>query len=190
MNVTRVRSCLLQATAITLFALVGCQKPDLSEMMKDPERPEQLNQLNMFVGEWTSTARSEMPDSDEVLNSRGRNTIEWAADDRVLVERWESTMDSGESISGVSIWTWDETAGHYRLWDFDSHGSVSTGKATWDDETGTWNVTMDARNLVTGDTYRMAGTMTARTGEMDWSWSLLGPFGGKMFTFTGTSERR
>ena len=77
----------LCSCALVLIAcsMVGCQQgqSEMAAKMK-PERPAELDHLEMFVGEWEYTVEQRPAGSEEVKTASGVDTYRWACDRRVL----------------------------------------------------------------------------------------------------------
>lgn len=134
--------------AISLF-LVGCQQQpsqpvDMSEAMKPPPRPAELDRLNSFVGSWEGTM--EMKDqSGNVTKGTVKSTSTWEADKRAVLERIEGSMNN-ERMSGVGLWTYDAKTKQYKAFWTDSHGNESHSTSTYDEATKTWHLKSSGRN--------------------------------------------
>ena len=140
-------ACLI---ASMIIGLTGCEKPDLSEMMKPPPRPAELDKLVCWVGSWEGTMEMKIPGHDEVMTGSGTSTVTWEADKWLLLERFEGTMGDEGTMKGLGVWTWDPKAHKYRVWSFDTFGGVSEGTATYDEETSTWHMKAKSRYLASG----------------------------------------
>lgn len=181
--------------ALTMAAaLCGCEdkKMDMADMTAPP-RPAELDRLNDFVGTWKGETKITMFNGkDQVMISEGVNHAEWCCDGRFMVEHFEGTFGEGQAMTGIGIWTWDEKAGKYRTWWFDSFGSASTGEAEYDEEDGEWELTGKGRNLITGDTtsgegeIRVLGDNTLEYHFTEWdAWRLK-----KIMQMKGSSRRQ
>jgi hypothetical protein len=177
-----------------LATLVGCQQPktDLSEMMKPPERPAELDRLEMFVGTWKGVAEMSVPGSDEVMTSKGVETMGWDADKWLLVSHFEYGAEGESPTRGVAIWTWDPRAGKYRVWTFDNHGYCEEGSATYDEDTGIWRFKTKSRSQVTGREFSGEGKLKmADDSTMDWDWTVWDGWKlRKLFEMKGTTRRQ
>jgi len=188
----RVRFVGATVAALLAVLLVGCQKPDLSEMMKLPQRPAELDRLDRLVGTWEGTAELKMAGSDEVMTSEGIETASWDADKWLLVSRFEYEMGDEGKMKGTGVMMWDAKAKKYRIWSFDSLGECESGTATYDEETKTWHFKSKGRNLLTGETYVGKGTSKAVDDDThEWQYTMWD--GWKFMKFMemkGTSRRR
>jgi len=181
-------------TALLVALLVGCQPPkiDLSEMMKPPPRPAELDQLEMLVGRWEGRAEMKVVGSDEVLTSTGVEEIGWEADSRLLVSRYEYTTAEEGRMTGLDVWTWDPKAKKYRYWGFDNHGYYGIGTATYDEDTRTWHFKGKSYEPATGEKYVGEGTSKMVDDDtQDWEFSIWDGWKlQKFMEFKGTSRRR
>lgn len=191
---TRTRLAGASMIALLAVILIGCQQPqtDLAELMKAPERPAELDHLNMFVGRWEGTGEIAVPGSDESMTSKGVSTAAWDADNWLLVERSACSVGDDAMVTGLTIWTWDTKARKYRLHAFDNYGYTATGTATYDDETKTWHIKGKSHSAVTGETSLGEGKIKIvgdDTMEWDWAewdtWKLR-----KLIEVMGTSRRK
>ena len=178
---------------VVLTGLAGCSIPtmtiqEMKEMM--PDRPAELDLLNMMAGRWEGTATMKFTFLDEALEARGSNTATWECDNRVLVSRGTYEMDELGTMNGIEIWTWDDKAGKYRMHWFDSFGMTGNGTAKYDEETKTWHIKAKGKGP---DGHRTVseGTVTytdADTLEWTWTeWTSLKLF--KIAEMSGTSRR-
>ena len=182
-------ACLASVAALVL---TGCMKKLDIQTMKEmkPERPAELDLLNMMVGDWTNTAEIRIRGLDEVLRGTGKSHTAWEADGWCLVERSEFDMGELGKMSGIGIWTWDPKIKKYRNWWFDSRGESSAGTATYDEETRTWRMKSRGRSPHGRTTGR--GTVTRVDDDtMEWNWTEWD--GLKLIKFaeySGTSRRK
>ena len=187
MNVMRISGLML--VLVGVVALTGCQKPNLDEMMKAPDRPVEYERLGDFVGTWEGSGQMEMMDQE--ITTEGTESFEWAADGWVLLSRYEYKM--GEQVmKGVGVWTWDDKAHKYRVWSFSNGGAVETGWAKYDPATKHWKMGFKGRDTVKGAHWRGKGGMTFTSPDrQEWEWNgydRLGLF--KVMEGTGVSERK
>lgn len=189
---TRAR---IAGPALVLAAAVagGCHKGvDLSEMMKPPARPAELERLGMFVGTWEGTGEMRMPGSDEVLTGKGTSRYAWDADKWLLVERGEYMMGEHGPMLGMGIWSWDAKARKYRMSWFDNYGGIGSGTATYDEPTRTWR--MKSRGYYSTTGHKSVGEGTIRMVDdatMEWTfteWDSLKLM--KFMEMKGTSRRK
>jgi hypothetical protein len=178
--------------ALLAVALVGCQKPDLSEMMKRPQRPAELDRLDSLVGTWQGTAELKVAGSDDVMTSTGTETVSWDADRWMLVSDFEYEMGDNGTIRGMGVTMWDAKAKKYRLWSFDNFGECESGTMTHDEETKTWHFKSKGRNLVTGEKYVGEGTSKMVDGDtQDWNFTIWDGWKlRKLMEISGTSQRK
>lgn len=190
------RTKFMVASVITLLAvgLVGCQQPetDLSEMMKAPPRPAELDQLDVLVGTWEGTAELKMAGSDEVMTSQGIETVSWEADKWLLVSRYEYQMGDEGVMKGLSVMTWDPKAKKYCSWGFDNYGYRGTATMTYDAATKTWHFKGKSANPLTGEkSIGKGSSVMIDDNTQEWSWTERDSWGLKtLMEIKGTSRRK
>lgn len=172
------------AALLAAAALSGCaeQKCDMADMMKAPPRPAELDQLDMMVGKWESTAECKMAGSDKPMTCKSSSVAGWECDRRALVERMEGTMGD-QKMSGIGVWMWNPESRNFSTWWFDSTGRNDKGTATFDAATKTWTM----KSATGQGTARMAASDT-----MDWSFKETtgGLFPQPVMEMKGTSKRK
>jgi len=113
----------------------------------------------------------------------------WAADKRVVLERFEGTM-SNERMSGVAIWTYDAKAGNYQSFWTDSHGSQAHGTGTYDEASRIWTMRSVTRNPQKGSKFAEEGTLRF-TDPNTMEWTRTAKVGGKVvMEMKGVSKRK
>lgn len=159
-----------------LLAIAGCEQKKMSmaefkEMMKAPPRAPELDRLDAFVGTWHSETQMEMEGAEEPMTMQGVESAEWGIDNRYLVQNMEYGTDENP-MTGHSLWTWDEDAGVYRNWWFDSHGQTGEGTSRYDEEEGVWYMKTKGRNMSNGMKTVGEGTMKFIDDDtIEWTWS-------------------
>ena len=188
---THTRISLTCLTALLAVALVGCQQPSMEDMMTPPTRPAELDRLGMFIGTWEGTSEMTAPGSDEIINCTGRSTARWAADGWVMIEEYEGAL-ADDQYEGVALWTWDPKAKKFRTFWTSSFGELAHGTATFDEETKTWHMRGESRNLYKGSKTIGEGTATmVDDNTMEWSFTEYGPMKlKKLAEGKGTSRRK
>jgi hypothetical protein len=180
--------------AVVAAMLIGCQQPqvDMAEMVKAPPRPAELDRLDMLVGAWEGTAEMKVVGSDEVVTSKGVETISWDADKWVLLSHFQYAMGDDEEMKGLEIWTWDAKAGKYRIWSFDNSGYCESGTATYDEETRTWHFKGKSRSTVTGESFVGKGSaQMVDDNTQEWNYTIWDGWKlRKLMEFKGTSRRK
>ncbi|UCE59693.1 MAG: DUF1579 family protein [Phycisphaerales bacterium] len=172
--------------------LTGCMPKFTIEDIKNmtPERPVEIDKLEMFVGTWETEAEMNMSGLDEVLTGTGVGTMSWKADKRYLVE--ESEFDMGElgKMSGMGMWTYDPKSRKYRNYWFDSHGSVGRGTSKYCEESRTWYTKATSRGPW-GKTKGKGTTKFVDDNTIEWSWTEWDGSGlFKVMDVSGTSRRK
>jgi hypothetical protein len=154
-----------------------------------PERPAELDQLDMLLGEWETTGTIELAVVDEPITTSGRNKAQWTMDGRVLEDQADLDMGPFGRVTGKTLWTWDPSLQKHRMWWFDSLGETSEVVATFDQRTQTWK--MKAKGQKYGR--RTSGSGTIRRiddNTLEWTWNEASASG--LITFAkmrGTSRR-
>lgn len=180
--------------ALGVMALVwgGCMPKMTIEQMKEarPQRPAELDKLNMFVGEWESTSEMNFKMLEEPMRGSGKSSISWGCDGWCLVEHNEFEMGELGKMFGVGVWTWDAKSKKYRVSWFDSYGSTGHGKATYSEADQAW--TMKTRSRNPWGTSVGRGTVTFSDKDtMEWTWKEWDSL--KLFQtmeMTGTNKRK
>lgn len=176
--------------AVLAVALVGCQRPPME--MKAPDRPMELDRLDMFVGTWDATEEFKMADSEEVKTSKGTETWNWDADRWLLVGHFESEMEEERDKRGMMVVTWDPKAAKYRFWSFSNWGDRGMGTMTYDEQAQTWHFTGESQNPATGKKRLGKGTMKCVDADtQEWTFTVRDCLGlRKVKEGTETSRRR
>ena len=178
------------------FGLVGCQTDfDMAEMAaKQRARPAELDQLEPFIGNWSSTTECKMMmGSSDAMQGTGTGKNEWAVNKRYLVGHMTADM-GGEmgSMNGVEVWTWDPSIRKFRTWWFDDWGTNGRGTAKYDEKSDTWRMRGKIHNTVEGRNTTFRGSVKMVDNDtMEWTWAEyygLGLF--KFLEMTGTSKRQ
>lgn len=167
---TRISFAGVTVTALLAVLLVGCQQPG-GMTMEAPERPAELNHLDMFVGTWEATGEATKPGSEETVKIHGTETVEWDADKWVLVSHYDYSIGEKE-MCGVDIMRWDPKAKKYCGWSVDNHGGTSTGTGTYDEATHTWHFKGKSHNPFTGKSHVGEGTgKMVDDNTQEWTWT-------------------
>ncbi len=180
---------------LTLWAsvpLAGCMpKMTIEEMKAEmPQRPAELDRLDIFVGEWESTGEVDFGFLDQTLEATSTMTCEWANDDWYLVCHEDAEMEELGKMKGTWVWGHGGRAKKYRTWGFASIGETSMGTARFDESTQTWKIKGKSRSEFGNSTYH--GTMRIMDNDtVEWDFSeraFLGLF--KIVDFKGTMRRK
>ncbi len=157
--------------AILAIALGGCQKPNFEEMMKQPPRPAELDQLNAFVGTWEGNWEMTMMGSDQPKTSKGTDQFAWDADKWVLTERMEGTMDNNKMV-GTGLWTWNPQRKLFQYYSADNYGMIMTGTGRYDAATKTWHMKGQSQDTRHGQRSVGEGTLKlVDPNTMEWHWT-------------------
>ncbi|MFQ5413152.1 MAG: DUF1579 family protein [Phycisphaerae bacterium] len=155
-----------------------------------PERPPELDRLNMFVGHWEGTGEARMAGLDQVLKSTGTSDITWEADRSALLERGDYEMEGLGNMKGLGLWTYDPKARKYRNAWVDSFGGLGTGTCTYNEKTGTWKMRVKSHGPM-GTTIGEGTVRFPDENTMSWTWREWDPLHlVKVFDMTGTSKRK
>ena len=130
---------------LAMFAcvvLTGCMPKMTIEEMKAmmPERPAELDRLNMFVGKWQSEGQATMAMLDEPLETSGTSEAKWDDSRWFVVERGAFHMADFDEMTGLGAWTYDPKGKVYRSTWIDSMGTVGLGTAKYDEKSGVWKM--------------------------------------------------
>ncbi len=89
--------------------------------------------------DWISP-RLDALEAKEPIKTTGQNAATWECDGRFLVDR--STYDLGPlgPMTGLNIWTWDDSDRCFRIWWFDGLGESAQGTARFDASSQTWRI--------------------------------------------------
>lgn len=167
---TRTRTLVIVALAVSVTAM-GCAQPE-QRPEAPPERPAELDQLNVFVGKWKGTAEIGVPGQEQPVSFEGTSQVRWASDNRwYLIE--EGTYEAEEgTMHGLGIWAWDARKKVFRTWWFEDGGKYNKGKAWYDEASGTWKFQGKGRSLITGEeTYGEGTSRMISDDEMQWQWT-------------------
>jgi len=125
--------------SITILAgcvvLTGCMPKMTIEEMKamKPDRPAELDRLNVLVGEWEHKGISEFKGLDQPLQSSGTQKIRWEGDKWYLVSENTFTMGELGDMEGMEIWTYDTHSDCFRVVWVGTDGWFSHGRAWYDE---------------------------------------------------------
>ena len=125
------RKCLNILAGLVALTAVGCMPELTIEMMKEmkPERPSELDKLNLFVGTWETTSEMNFPGMDEPMTGTGTMTAEWDVDRWVLSQHGEFHMGEMGTMHGLELITWDASSKKFRTVWHDNFGTIGHGSA-------------------------------------------------------------
>lgn len=136
---------LYDAAMKLLVALIGlllsaCAAPVARSITPRFERavePAELATLDLLVGTWEGTSETTVAETGAVLKLRVITRVQWDVGGQFVQERTAIEIDGLPPAGAMGMWTYDDTAGEYRLWRFDSNGATHEGTMTYDVETRT-----------------------------------------------------
>ncbi len=179
---------LVLATAV----LTGCIPKMTMEQMKEmrPQRPVELDRLNMFAGSWESSSEATMAMLDEVMTSTGSSEAAWECDGWCLVERATLELEGLGKMVMTSIWSWDAKSKKYRSMWAGNDGGTAVGTASYCEETKTWRIKAKGRS--SWGKSKAKGTVTFIDDDtMEWTWTEWDSLGlMKILDAKGTSKRK
>lgn len=182
----------LWVVAATCFAATGCMPKMTLEEMKasQPQRPAELERLNIFVGTWEMTGEMTFAGLDEPLKTSGTATGKWAGDGWFIVS--DSVFRMGElgDMHSHEAWTYDAHSKRYRSTWVDSMGAIASGTAKYDEKTKTWTMRSKSHGPYGGSTGK-GSAVIIDDNTMEWQWSEYA-MGGlmKVMEMKGTSRRK
>jgi hypothetical protein len=91
----------------------------VEDIVGETVMPEELDDLEPFVGQWRMAPRF-TPDASDVAHAR--TTFEWLAGRRFLIQRWE--IEHPDAPAGIAIIGFDRARLTYLQHYFDSRGVV------------------------------------------------------------------
>jgi len=185
------RWCMVLASVASL-GVVGCMPKFTVEELKNmrPERPAELDKLNMFAGQWESTSEMKLAVLDETMHGTGTGTAAWECDGWLMVERGEYETGELGTMDMLGVWAWDPKAKVYRNWWFNSYGEISTATARYEESTRTWRMKGKGRGPWGASVVK--GTMKMVDDDnMEWTWTEWDGLGlTKTMEIKGTSKRK
>lgn len=150
----------MASMALLSIVLVGCQKPDMSEMMKPPVRPTELDRLNDWMGTWQGESICTMEGTSQTCKSTSTTEVKWTLNGWVAEEHVAITMDNGEKMHMQTQWMWDSHMNKFRVsWQSD-WGEYGTGTVTYDADDSTWELKGKSHCTSSGHTSVVKGETT------------------------------
>lgn len=133
--------CLVLA-ACAVVVLSGCMpKMTIDEMKAEmPKRPVELDQLNAFVGKWTSEGTATFAMLEEPIKVSGTSEAQWDDSRWFVVSREVYDMEPFGESNGLGTWTYDMKSKKYRSTWVDSMGMTGLGESKYDEKTDTWHM--------------------------------------------------
>ena len=187
----RILSCALLSACMSIL-LTGCMPKMTIEDLKQmrPQRPAQLDEMNVFVGQWESTGEVTMAGLDQVLKTSATSELQWEGDGWYLVERGTFHMEELGDMKGIATYTYDAKAKKFRSTWVDTYGTLGVGTMRYDEKTDTWH--MKSTNYTPFGKTVMKGTSKMIDDDtMEWTMTEYA-MGGliKTMEMTGTSKRK
>jgi hypothetical protein len=134
-------------------------------IMSEPERPDALARLDVFVGEWALEAR--FPDAADGTGAEIRATFEWILDGRFLAQRTHVPVP--EAPDSLAIVCADPQAGGYSQHYYDARGVTRRYAMSLD--AGVWRLVRDAPDSSPLDfCQRFTGTFSDDRATIDGEW--------------------
>ena len=160
------------SAAVMILFCGGClpklSPDDLSQLR--PQRPPELEKLNMLLGEWETTGEIRMAVLDAPIHTKGKNRATWSLDGRVVLDQAELDMGPLGPMTGMSLWTWDPQSKKYHMHWFDSFGETSFATVSYHAGSKTWR--MKARGQKYGHSTAGHGTLRAIDADtLEWTWN-------------------
>lgn len=178
--------------AVSACILTGCMPSMTIEEMKAmmPERPVELDRLNVFAGTWEGTGDATMLGVDKVLKSSATSEGHWEGDDWYMVIRSVMDMDEFGGMKALETWTYDPHCEIYRSTWVDSMGSIGTGTTRFNENTNTWHMRAKSHGPM-GKSTMKGWVRIIDDNNMEWVWSSHVFFGLiKTMEMKGTSTRK
>ena len=155
-----------------------------------PQRPAELDKLNMFTGEWDTTGEMTITGLEEMIAGTGTGTTTWDCDGWFLVEKGEFDMGELGKMSGLGLYTWDPKWKVYRTWYFNSWGECAKGKMHYDESTNTWHMKAKGKGAMGCSVSEGTAKFTDEN-TIEWTWAEWDKFKlSKHVEGTGTSKRK
>jgi hypothetical protein len=190
MTIAKKTSVLFLAVAVA--GLIGCAPKMTREQLRDmkPQRPAELERLNVFVGNWKSTGECTMAGLDDTLRGTGTSTFSWDLDNFALVEKGTHEMEELGAMQAMGVWTWDARKERYHMSWTDSWGGHGEGWSRVSDDGKWWKMTAKSHSPMGTTTGK--GTMEFIDNDtVKWTWTesvFLGMM--KVFEMEGTMTRQ
>lgn len=165
---TSVMLCLCIAAAVS-----GCGQPQKMDMsaMKPPERPKELDQLEPWVGNWTTSGEGTW--EGKPMKATGTSSITWECDRMVLVGRGEEDSEGMGKSSMLEVYTWNPKTKRFNAHYFNSMGVESHGDMTYDANTKTHHITGKGPDPMTGKTTIFEGdSKMIDSNTYEWTWAM------------------
>lgn len=184
---------LLALVLLLLGLTTACSAPPMSfEAMKAmmPDRPPELDALDMLVGDWTTEGQVQFIGADEPITTTGTSSARWECDKRFLIDRSDYDMGPLGPMKGVSIWGWDSQRKRFAFWWFDGFGESASGTARYDSSAKIWHISTRGQstrcNVKNKGTIKMLDANT-----LEWTWEQWSAWGfPKYADMKGVSRRR
>lgn len=157
--------------AFVMSACAGCMPTMSVEVMEQmqPQRPVELEKLNMFEGRWEGTGEAKIAGLDEVLSMKGGWQADWECDGWYLVSREEFEMGESGKVKGLGLWTWDPKRNTYRTLWFGAAGAMVDATTTYDEPTRTWTLKFKGDSPA-GATAGRGCVKMVGDDTMEWTW--------------------
>lgn len=177
---------------LVALAAIGCMPKMTVEDFKAmrPQRPQELEMLNAFVGKWQHTGTLKMSMFEDEVKTSGSNEAKWGGDGWYLVDSGTFGMGEMGEMKATSLWAYDAKAKKFRTAWVDSMGGFGTGTVRYNKKTDTWHMTARSQTPH-GTMYGKGTTKFVSDDEAEWTWSESALFGLiKVMDMKGTTKRQ
>jgi hypothetical protein len=155
-----------------------------------PERPQELDKLNAFVGRWEWSGEATIGGLDRPLKFTGRNEARWEGDGWYLVSHEVGNMEELGETQGMAAWAYDARNKKFRTTWVDTMGTTGASTAWHDEKTDTWYMRTTGYGPF-GKTSAKGIVKFADPNTMVWHWTEYAKGGLiKAMELTGTSKRQ
>jgi len=187
----RIRSRLLVFLLPAMTA--ACTAPPMTlDAMKAmmPPRPQQLQALDMLVGDWVTEGQVQFIGMEEPIATKGTSSARWECDKRFLIDHSDYDMGPLGPMKGVSVWGWDPQHRRFVFWWFDGFGESASGTARYDRDARTWHISTHGQS--TRCSVKNSGTIRLiDDNTLEWTWVQYSAWGfPKYADMKGISRRR
>jgi hypothetical protein len=183
------------ASLALVAGTAGCAPKLTMEDLKQmrPARPAALDQLDQFVGVWSSEGTANIIGMDEPVKISGTSKAEWQGDKWYMVEDGEFRMGDMEPGKTKAIWAYDENRNRFRIFMVENMGTIGNGVIHYSERKNIWK--MKSRGTGPMGNTKGVGTikfLDANTMDFTWKeyarWDVFRLF--EFAEFRGTAKRQ